>query len=483
MKSEIVKLLRSYFVFVTNFFENRELKIPQVLSLGIFLGLLGYAFRHFTFTVSVLDWDEITYFIIGKGILLGKVPYLDLWDIKPIGIYLIHAISLLVLPYDTEVLRWTSFLHLLGLAMIVSTFVKNQTWIQRLFCGTLVLYFFSRLSSGLSANSEIYFLFYEWLGISLFFRQNSKAISFFFLGFAFLIKYIIFFDVVFLGMYALWKRSKSTSLFQVCLEMSTFIIPIGTSVLVYYFLGHTQEFFDALLTVSSKHQPNETIGFPFGVLLRLFWPLLFLGFLTLLSDRKFSSYKIALVALTLTALLGASYTGYYFQHYFLALIPPLAILATPARKVSWQLSLFALILVFYSWNSISTRWKKDLSHIPDHSRIIADQIKKLGEGTVFVASGVHATYIFLNQLSPTEYVQPVNYIDPLFSKNFAVDISKVISEVKNVNYIQWCNDTALETADKDESLNQDFILPLQVFVKESFKNKTTPLKGCDLYYR
>ncbi|PJZ45472.1 hypothetical protein [Leptospira brenneri] len=483
MKSKIVNLLRSTFVLFINFFENRELKIPQILSLGIVLALFGYAFRYFTFSVSVLDWDEITYFIMGKGILLGKIPYVDLWDIKPIGIYLIHAISLLVLPYHTEVLRWTSFLHLLGLAMVVSSFVKNQSWIQRLFCGTLVLYFFSRLSSGLSANSEIYFLFYEWLGISFFFRKNSISISFFLLGIAFLIKYIIFFDVVFLGLYALWKRSESTSFLRICLEMSTFVIPIGTSILIYYFLGHSQEFFDALLTVSSKHQTNETIGFPFGTLISLFWPLFFLGFVTLLSDRKFTSYKIVLVALTLTALLGASYTGYYFQHYFLALVPPLAILATPARKVSWQLSIFALFLVLYSWNSVSNRWKKDLSHIPDHSRIIAENIQKLGGGTVFVASGVHATYIFLNQLSPTEYVQPVNYIDPLFSKNFDVDVKKVFREIKGVDFIQWCHQTQLEKADQDLTLNQDFVHPLQILVKENYPKKETPLAGCDIYYK
>ncbi|XDD52775.1 hypothetical protein AB3N62_09760 [Leptospira sp. WS4.C2] len=483
MKSEKLKPLDSIFVFFTNFLEQREIKLPQLLSLGFVLAILGFAFRYFTFSVSVLDWDEITYFIIGKGILLQKIPYLDLWDIKPIGIYLIHAISLLVLPYDTEVIRWTSFLHLLGLAMVVSTFVKNQPWIQRLFCGTLVLYFFSRLSSGLSANSEIYFLFYEWLGIFLFFRRNSKAGAFFLLGIAFLIKYIIFFDVVFLGMFALWKRSQATSLFQVCLEMSTFLVPIGTSILVYFFLGHTQEFFDALLTVSSKHQTNETIGFPFSVFLSLFWPLFFLGFVTLLSDRKFSSYKIVLVALTLTALLGASYTGYYFQHYFLALVPPLAILATPARKVYWKLSFFALILVLYSWNSVSNRWKKDLSHIPDHSRVIASNILKLGGGTVFVASGVHATYVFLNQLSPTEYVQPVNYIDPVFSKNFAVDVTKVMDEVKNVDFVQWCNQTPLELADKDPKLNQEFVLPLQSWVKNQFPKKIKPLENCVVYYK
>ncbi|EOQ88332.1 hypothetical protein LEP1GSC202_3322 [Leptospira yanagawae serovar Saopaulo str. Sao Paulo = ATCC 700523] len=455
------------------------MKVLQFFSIFI----IGYYFRSFTFEVSVLDWDEITYFIMGKGILLGQIPYVDLWDIKPIGIYLVHAISLMVLPYDPVTLRWTSFLHLIALTMVVVSFQKDQNWFWKLLSGLLVLYFFSRLTSGLSANSEIYFLFYEWFGIYLLLKKNSIKLAFFFLGIAFLIKYIIVFDVIFLGLYAIYKKKKDNSYFQLFYQLSFFLIPIGVSFIIYFLLGHHQEYFNALFTVSSKHQTNITVEFPYKDLLKLFWPAIFLGFTSILIDLKLPKEKIIFLILTITALIGASYTGYFFQHYFLALVPPLAIFVIPKRNSFILIPITIIFLLFYSWSNISNRLKKDLLYIPDHSKIIASQIDDLGGGKLFVASGVHATYIYLNQLSPTAYVQPVNYIDPLFAKNFSVDISRVLKEIEGIQFIQWCNPIPLENAHENAGLNQEFVIPLQLMVKNKYQKNQTKLEECSLYQK
>ncbi|TGL99252.1 hypothetical protein [Leptospira jelokensis] len=462
---------------------NQTVPKQLLIQISLLLSLFsfGYYFRSFTFNVSVLDWDEITYFIMGKGILLGQIPYVDLWDIKPIGIYLIHAISLFVLPYDPVTLRWTSFLHLIALTMVIVSFHKEKNWFWKLLSGLLVLYFFSRLASGLSANSEIYFLFYEWFGIYLFLKKNSIKLAFFFLGIAFLIKYIIVFDILFLGLYAIYKKREDETYVKLFYKLSFFLIPIGVSFLIYFLLGHHKEYLSAVFTVSSKHQTSITVGFPFKDLLKLFWPAIILTTISLLIDFKNVSEKMIFLILTLTGIIGASYTGYFFQHYFLALVPPLAILAIPKKQITVFIPIIITSLLLYSWSNISNRWKKDLLYIPDHSKIIAAQIKGLGGGQLFVASGVHATYIYLNQLSPTAYVQPVNYIDPFFSKNFSVDIQRVLKEIEAVPFIQWCNPIPLENAKGNESINQEFISPLQLMVKEKYQKLQTELEECSLY--
>ncbi|WP_208720709.1 hypothetical protein [Leptospira jelokensis] len=181
--------------FNRSYFNRTNLFTFFTLLLSLFS--FGYYFRSFTFNVSVLDWDEITYFIMGKGILLGQIPYVDLWDIKPIGIYLIHAISLFVLPYDPVTLRWTSFLHLIALTMVIVSFHKEKNWFWKLLSGLLVLYFLSGFVGGFAIFLRSESLFYIGIPyVYLILNNRSNIMGFikkhFFILFGFGFSFILF---------------------------------------------------------------------------------------------------------------------------------------------------------------------------------------------------------------------------------------------------------------------------------------------------
>lgn len=52
-----------------------------------------FACRIWWFTSPVLDYDEQLYSFVGQQMLLGKLPYVDIWDRKPLGLFLIFAAS------------------------------------------------------------------------------------------------------------------------------------------------------------------------------------------------------------------------------------------------------------------------------------------------------------------------------------------------------------------------------------------------------
>ena len=62
-------------------------------STGLILfGLLAFAFlvRAQTFGNPVLGFDEQFYLLVGDRMLHGAIPYVDIFDRKPIGLFLIY---------------------------------------------------------------------------------------------------------------------------------------------------------------------------------------------------------------------------------------------------------------------------------------------------------------------------------------------------------------------------------------------------------
>ena len=54
--------------------------------------LLAVLLRWGTFFPSVINHDESTYFLIGKGLLEGQTYLVDSYDTKPVGIFLVYAL-------------------------------------------------------------------------------------------------------------------------------------------------------------------------------------------------------------------------------------------------------------------------------------------------------------------------------------------------------------------------------------------------------
>lgn len=63
-----------------------------LMALGI-LALLAVLARAATFNNPVIGFDEQFYLLVGNRMLGGAVPYVDIWDRKPIGLFLIYMAS------------------------------------------------------------------------------------------------------------------------------------------------------------------------------------------------------------------------------------------------------------------------------------------------------------------------------------------------------------------------------------------------------
>ena len=72
---------------------------PGRRGIAVLLLLVALAIRAWDFGNPVIDADEQYYLLVGDHMLHGAVPYIDLWDRKPIGLFALFA-AIRLLPGD-----------------------------------------------------------------------------------------------------------------------------------------------------------------------------------------------------------------------------------------------------------------------------------------------------------------------------------------------------------------------------------------------
>lgn len=511
----------------------RLLKSP--LGIGIFLLFLfgyNYYLRSVTFSFSTIDWDEITYLIMGKGILDGKIPYLEIYDNKPIGSFLVYVVMIPIFGYTIECIRWTSLLFtILGSwGMILLLWRYSRAWAY--FSGFAYSSFFVALPSGFSGNTELFFLPLEILGFYGIFRGRNASVFWgsLLVGCAFMIKYIIAFDVLLVfGLSFLFflRKANNHSLSRVSIRILSyigFILPILASFLYFASLGSEamDSYIESILISGGQYSQTTSLRHKiqsFQPLVYVIGPALALttALWTLSPFRskvlRIKPFYLALVWLVATGI-GATWTGYFFEHYLLTTIPPLLFiigLVLRTAKFSFgnrslreklgnlsipdffiirmnNVTFLVLVLAaFFPAQKVRSQYSDLLQKLPDTPRLIANDMLLHTDTSLFVAKGIHSAYVLTHQMPPVRVVQPSNYTEILYSQKMNIRALDVIAQVQsqNPNFIQWCDQDLLVTDPEDfeKNMDKEYLKVIQDFVRKSYGIYGEYYPDCKLYKR
>lgn len=488
-----------------------------------FLFLINFYIRSFTFEFSTLDWDELTYFILGKSILSGYLPYQDFWDLKPIGIYAIHAVSLVFFEYSILTLRYSGLIFSTALAFILFLSLKGLSLPLRLFVAVALLYLFLIFHSGLSSNTEIYFLTFEALAFYLIFQTKDRRdiftqLGFFVLGIGFLIKYIIVFDVfLFLTAWNIVLYIEDSRLLRK-FSLKKFIIrnlqigfffslPFIISCIYYYQNNALGNYFEAIFFVLKGHSKEakfvERLLFLSQLKYIFLTILILIIFSFKLKSKPFPS--IIIFVWIMTAAIGAVWTGFLYEHYLLAILYPaillIGILILPLedkiKNVKLKPVLFFIMFSILGYHLIKTRihLEKTLNGISDKGKLVSKAISEKiatsnvnGQKYFFVSNGSHAPYILLNQLPPVKWVQPNNFSEKIFFDNLKLDLNELFVSLdkQKISVVSWCYQYTIEDLDSgkvvDKTINEAYVKKLNLYLQKGNFKMSKLDNECLLYY-
>lgn len=406
---------------------------PGLLLLGV--ALLA---RCALFGNPVIEGDEQFYLLVGDRFLKGALPYVDLWDRKPIGLFLLYAgIRLLggegILQYQLVATLFAAATALLIARIAAEVGARRGA----VLAGVMYLLWLNLFGGGGGQSPVFYNLFMAGAALLTLRAAAHPASGIRLLGFgtgamlvaglAMQIKYTALFEGAFLGCALLWRGWRS----GLCLPrllgyalvwVGAALLPTAAALAAYALLGEATAFIFTNFT-SFFHRSTAAGGSALGrlaVMAALLSPLALCAGLGLRAAR--GALPVAapgtlradrfLAAWLGVAAAGVLLLGTYYNHYALPLLVPLCAAAAPLlgdprrRLATVGLVLFAVL----AGGAMVVAHGRSRGNGEEIRALAAEM--RLGSGeTLYVFDGDPVLYHLADSPLPTRFAFPTHLND------------------------------------------------------------------------
>ena len=305
------------------------------LFFSVFL-LFTIFIRYHTSSYEVITWDEATYIIAGREILMGFLPYESLYEMKPPLLYYLYSIPLLF-SQSLEAVRLYGILNIAISSFLIFYVLKDhtkkyQSILAALSFASIMNYYF-----WLDTSSEIVSLPFILLSY-IFFKNHEKSyinlfLSGIFISVSTLIRLNIAYLVIFMICFLIVKKVNiNQKIRKIFLFGVSGLVPLAFIIIIYFKNDLISLLYAGMVEVSLAYSSENSffIGiykyiktiyklcyfnpFPFLILMLLFISLTFKKSL-LKEDNK---YLILFISGILFSIL---ITGQGFSHHLILIIP------------------------------------------------------------------------------------------------------------------------------------------------------------------
>ncbi|MCW2413892.1 hypothetical protein M2342_000259 [Sphingobium sp. B8D3A] len=377
------------------------------------------------------DYDEQLYHIIGQRLLLGDLPFVDLWDRKPFGLFLIFAFASLVAGGSVWGYQFLACGCALWSALLIRRIAKPFAG-ERGGATAALLYILYLSAFGVFAGqSEVFYTPLLLLMLLLAIRvlrsshlPDVARLSMWIMvlgGLCLQVKYTVLPQCVFFGLFCLWRchvagASHSTVFRYGLIFASLGLLPTLSVAVAYLALGQFDAFFFANfssiffrgpLTGALKARYELQVGV---MLVPLLIAALAGAYRAAKSQDRFAPAYLVILLWTVSSLAGALMVGNIYIHYFAPVLPGLLLLAAPgfAARQSGPLlgGLVMLIgLLFYNplqHSEISVKSREGFFGVTALARPFLTEPRNC----LYVFDGPTALYTSTGSCLPTRYIYP-----------------------------------------------------------------------------
>lgn len=328
-----------------------------------FLLLVAVVLRSDTFGDPNLHGDEVFYQTVGVAMHQGALPYVDVWDRKPFGLF---ALSWLIAAFSYDMLAYqlAATLFAAGTAWAIAAMARCWAGLQgALLAGIAYLLWLAPLQ-GFGGQSPVFYNLFIAIAALLVFRalpalsesrtRATVPVAMLIAGAGITLKTTAFFEAAFLGLYCtavLWKSGAGTSR-TLRSAASWALVGAAPALLIaasYWAIGHWSEYWHAMFTsnvAKPPHWPTSMVRLKFMALALA--PVVPFALLGLVWQERYSR-RFVIVWLA-AAVLGLAAVPNFYLHYGLPLLVPLWLAASSflARGVIGYGAIAALAILSFT---------------------------------------------------------------------------------------------------------------------------------------
>jgi hypothetical protein len=299
--------------------------------------LAALALRWDTFGDPNMHGDEVFYFTVGSAMHHGVLPYVDVWDRKPFGLfalyYLIAGISTAPLAYQLA-----ACLSVAGTALAIGGIARHWTNLQGGLLAGLCYLLWLKPLQGFGGQAPIFYnLFIACTALLMLhalpaLRQGKASASvagaMLLGGLAITMKTSALFEAAFFGLYAAATLLRSPTPKPRALGIATGwallgALPSLAIALFYWAGGHWKEFWHAMV-VSNLAKQTYWEWIRLEMLALFLSPILLLAIFGLMEQKDGRGFTLLWLA---AALVGLCAIPNFYLHYGLPLLVPLCVAA------------------------------------------------------------------------------------------------------------------------------------------------------------
>lgn len=330
--------------------ERNHEKFPEYITIGLIYIALALVLRGPLFGSPVIHIDEQFYLLVGDRMLHGSLPYVDIWDRKPIGLFLLYA--------GIRELGGSGFVQYQVVAMLVVSATslvicglaseiaprKGAIW-----SGVVYQLYLSAFNCFGGQAPVFYNLLVASAALiicKIWIDKQSKniipggVVAMVLIGIALQIKYSVIFEGVAFGLVLIarvwldgwhWARIIFVAVFWAGIAL----IPTALAFTTYVEMGHGHAFFYAnFLSIFGRSEPmadalarlgKEAVCLtPFAIAILIAPRVLTVQQISNQRARMFLTFW------SVVALAGFLIFGTWYDHYVAPLLLPLSVIAAPA---------------------------------------------------------------------------------------------------------------------------------------------------------
>lgn len=403
---------------------------PGSWRIAFILLVVAIAARAQVFGSAVVSIDEQFYSLVGGRMLHGALPFVDIFDRKPIGLFLIYAAA--HLPGGNGAIAY----HSLALICAWATAYMATAMARRvappaaaLIAGVLYLLLLD-VAGGEAGQAPVFYnlpvAIAAWIVMTRSatttdgdLRRSGLAVMAL-IGLALQIKYTVVFEGIFLGLWLVATahvrgRQAGPLAVDATLWILAAMVPTIAAAGVYAMLGH----FDAWMfanVFSILHRSGEqqaTVAARLTVMAALTVPLVLSVALRRWTgatpmDTSIRTELRFIDTWAACALLGVIIFGTWFYHYALPLFLPFAVAAAPLWTQRWGKLWLCLLILVTAIAGQRIIWRHIMTRGSDADLAIAVRATGRFPGCAFVYDGMSAFYDATQSCLPTTRVFPAH---------------------------------------------------------------------------
>ncbi|TDH60901.1 hypothetical protein E2C06_19375 [Dankookia rubra] len=466
--------------------------------------------RGIGFTVTVIDTDEGLYLVQAREWLRGSWPLVAVWDMHPIGAPAVYAAAIWLFGESIATIRMLGVTTVAAAGWALYGLVRAAGGPRPVGLAAAILYIaHTVLLFGLASNTEVLFAPLVVSAMALGTRAAVRALEDaqgprwgdlvpmgLAMGCAFSIKPVVTPEgclaFALLTVPALWRRVLPwrRALAMAAAYAGLVLLPTTLFALAYLARDDLKEFLDGsflapLRYAEARLSLREALQRVQVALLVLLWPMLLAGLaLARWGWRRGREGRLARLALVwfgcgCLAIVGP---GFYYPHYFLIWMPPMAILAAmgawwlarlarPRIAAAIFVALVAVVAV-EAWRQEATvRVGRGFGiWLPDPVAEVAKAVRaRIAPGdAIFIANYHPVVYALTDAALPTRFVFPA-HLTGGFTQVADIDtdaeVRRILATKPRIVVVDrgwWAQLRPSAAAILTETLNRDYVLDTTV---------------------